>query len=237
MSVGVNSNIVGTRNIVSKPSVFKELEQKIRVAHEKKQENIKLSKELFNESLLKNYNSTGLFKGYNSYEGSVNDKVVSLNENYNRTSFLSGITTYNGIFDNDKTNLSFESKPFDGTSISGFVGDKQVELTMKTGFFSGYQIAGTIDGKEINITKGADLSAAQGENDILTLVGSLMGYSYNVQDGKFGTLGLSEQAYIEQQQMMAIQQQQMFQQQQMMDLQQQQMFQQQMMMNNQMMGF
>ena len=127
------------------------------------------------------------------------------------------------IFDNDKTSLSFETKPFNGTTINGSVGDKQVELTMKTGFFSGYQLTGTIDGKEINISKGSDLSAAQGENDILTLVGSLMGCSYNVQDGKFGTLGLSEQAYIEQQQMMAIQQQQMFQQ--------------QMMLNNQMMGF
>ncbi len=235
MALNISNQYLGSTTSVLKPTSNVEVADPKtfwEIKTEQKSEDLCLSKELFGESLVKKYNSTGFLKGYTTYEGSINDKVVSLKQDYHKTGLISGYYTYKGLVGDESADIKIESKFGSGTNFSGKIGDKEVNLTLNNGLFGKYSLVGTIDGKEINIFNGADLDAAQGENDILTTLLSLNGSKFSVKNGQFGRLELSHQATIEQQQMMMAQ----MQQQQMMN--QQQMQQHQMMHQHQMMmGF
>lgn len=196
MAVNFCSSIVSKPQVVLPNDVNSQyLDTEEFSLYERRKKDRTLKEELFNENLVKKYTDTGLFSGYNSYDGSINDKVVSLTES---TSLLSGDHTYVGFIGDDKAALNIDRTFFNGTFINGFVGDKQVELNIKKKWFGNYSISGIIDGKEISIEKGSSVDSSKGENDILTTVGSLFGISFSVNDGKFGNLKLSKQSQIEQ---------------------------------------
>lgn len=179
-------------------------------------EKLNLYKGQFNEALVRKYNSDGFLKGHNTYEGSVNDKCVYLKQTLNKTSLFNGTYSYSGTIGSEQVDITI-----DKNRITGTIGDKNIDLSFDKGFFffKPYSISGKIGDKEINITKGADLEAAKGENDIITTIAALKGCKFNIDNQSFGSLSLSQQANNDQ-----LMQAAMFQQQQ------------QAMMQNQMMG-
>lgn len=234
MSVNFNSSVVGNQNTQTSVNVqncLKKASETLKNTICSQKEDLELSKKCFGENLVKNYNRTGFLKGYYSYDGSINDKTVSLNYEHNKTGLFSGYDAYKGVVGDENTDLKIKSDFSSGNNITGFVGNKEINLTFKNNIFGNYSITGKIGEKEINITKGSDIDSAQGENDILTLVGSLVGSSFNIKDGKFGNLGFSKQ--VEQQMQQQQMQQQRMQQQRMLH----QQMQHQQMVNNHMMGF
>ena len=189
-------------------------------------EKLNLSKGQFNEALVRKYNSNGLQKGHNTYEGSVNDKCVYLRQTLNKKSLFSGTYSYSGTIGSEQVDITI-----DKNKVTGKIGDKNIDLSFDKGFFflKPYSIIGKIGDKEINITKGADLEAAKGENDIITTIAALKGCKFNIDNQSFGSLSLSQQANNDQ-----LMQAAMFQQQQQSIMQNQMMMQNQMTMQNQM---
>ena len=200
MSVGINSMIAQTSSPLTSVGMSKTQNPKSELVklQENRRTDLCLQKTLFNENLIENYNNNGLFDGYRSYEGTINNKPVSLVTQYHPTAILSGYNTYQGVVGEESANIKVEGIFPKGTFINGVVGDKSVDLNVKQGILGNFSITGTIDGKEINIKKGSSLDATQGENDVLTLVTSLTGHSFKIKNGNFGGLGLSKQAQITQ---------------------------------------
>lgn len=187
----------------------------------------------FSENLTSKYHRTGLFKGYYTMQGNINDKKVSLELNKERTGLLSFKKNYTGNIGEQKVQVTVNKN-----TVTGAIDDKEVNLSYNKDFIGkGFSITGNIGDKEINIQRGTSVSEAEGDKDILTLCMSLCGKEIKTKNGQFDSLGLSRQAEIEVTEAMmydimfsqnqAMQQQQMMMQQQMM---QQQMMQQQMMM-------
>ena len=160
---------------------------------------LQFSKSQFNESLIRKYNSEGLFKGYTTYEGSINDKPVYLKRDFQRTSLIAGSYSYSGTIGEDKVNITIAAN-----KVTGRIGDKEIDLNFNPSFlcFKPYSINGKIGDKDINITQGSSLESANGENDIITLITLLEGYKFTFDNQSFGRLSLSNQANLDQEEAM-----------------------------------
>ncbi len=221
-------NVVASLQNISKPSGVVNISSGDKIKKtstflaESPKGEVNLSKAQFNEALVRKYNSDGFLKGHNTYEGSVNDKCVYLRQTFNKTSLFNGTCSYSGTIGNEQADITI-----DKNKVTGKIGDKNIDLSFDKGFlfFKPYSINGKIGDKEINITKGSDLEAAKGENDIITTIAALNGCKFNIDNQSFGNLSLSQQANNDQ-----LMQSIMFQQQQQMMMQNQLNMQHQMMM-------
>lgn len=192
-------NLNNVSNVHINNTVNKKTVEKTAPSYMGNKTELLLSKNKFEEALVRKYHSTGFFQGFNTMEGSINDKVAYIKTSYVKTGFLSGYLGFKGTMGNENVDIKI-----DKNQITGLVGEKEINLTFDPGLgiFREYSITGTIGEKKIDIRKEAPVENSQGENDILALVASLLGYKLKEEKGQFASLELSQQSTIDKQIMM-----------------------------------
>lgn len=147
-------------------------------------------------------------------EGSINDKVANLKKTH-----LSGIinktSKVEGTLGDNPIELEFKTGT-QGIKFKGTYNDKNFDLDLKISLLKNGEFSGTIDGKEFSVKFPGEITDESREDtDLITLLASLAGQKIIVKDGRFGKLGMSDNAQRDMEDAMAAQ---MMQDQQMMQM-------------------